>query len=175
MGGGDLQDEMKRLGFSNHYTYGIPHTGGSPQKEKCMPQKEELGSTKHDAHGKRLTAGEAAVVAATAATANACLTLYGPGVTFPINITFNPTTLAITGGSIKGDICDSGDWTVTGGSLVGGLTLNAKRTSGAGACATTITIVGTFQSPPSYKGTYGFDGSSTEFAHTTLYCCGNCP
>lgn len=139
-----------------------------------MPQKEEI--VQFDAQGKRLTAAEASALAAAVATAKACLTLYnGPTVTWQINITFDPNNLAITGGSIKGTICDSPDWTVTSGSMAGGaLVLHATRTGGGGACSTTVTIVGTFQSPPSYKGTYGFNGSSTQFSHTTLYCCGTC-
>jgi hypothetical protein len=134
----------------------------------------EAGSPmKLDANGKQLKAAEAVALKAPAsgATAKACLTLYnGPGVTWLIDITFDPNTLQITGGSIKGTICGS-PWSVTGGNLLNGaLVIHATRGSAA-----QVTILGVFQSPPSYKGTYGFDAIGTGWTHTTLYCCGACP
>jgi hypothetical protein len=128
-----------------------------------------------NAQGERIQ-GEAA--AAATATAHACLELYnGPTVAWKIDVTFNPNSYpyVITGGTIKGTICGSPNWVVTGGSMGANLVVNAKRTGGAAACATIVTIVGTFRNPPSYAGTYGFDGQSTSFPHTSLYCCGTCP
>jgi hypothetical protein len=132
----------------------------------------------YNAQGERISEKDAQALAAAAASANACLTLYnGPGLTWKIDVTFNPNTypFAITGGTIKGNICGSPNWVVTGGSMGPNLLINAKRTGGGGSCASTVTIVGHFQDPPSYAGTYGFDGVSTSFSHTSLYCCGTCP
>jgi hypothetical protein len=127
---------------------------------------------RHDATGKLITAEEALALGA----ATACLTLYnGPNVKWKINVTFNPNTypFVITGGTIKGTICGSPKGVVTGGSMGPTLLITGNLDGGPG-CATTVTIVGNYQDPPSYAGTYGFDGSSTEFLHTTLYCCGPC-
>lgn len=104
-------------------------------------------------------------------TAKACLQLHnGAGVTWGIEVTFNPNTspFQITGGSIKGTICDSPKWTVTGGSLGATMNVKAKHT-GTGSCAGTVSIVGNQQFPPSYKGTYGFNGASTGFSQTSLF------
>ncbi len=131
---------------------------------------------KHDATGKRLTAEEAAKGGPAAAQATACLTLYnGPAVKWQISVTFNPNTypFVITGGTIKGTICGSPKGVVTGGSMGPTLLIHGNL-DGGGGCASTVTIVGHYQDPSSYAGTYGFDGSSTEFPHTTLYCCGTC-
>ena len=48
--------------------------------------------------------------------------------------------------------------------------LDAKRT-GQGAHAHAMTLVGEFQNPPAYRGTYGFDGDTSSFKHTTSYHC----
>ena len=130
----------------------------------------------HDVTGRIVTADEAAKLAPAAASATACLTLYnGPSVTWQISVTFNPNTypFVITGGTIKGTICGSPKGVVTGGSMGPNLLINGNLNGGA-SCASTVTIVGHFQDPPSYAGTYGFDGSQTEFAHTTLYSFGPC-
>src|ERR1700739_5175565 len=131
---------------------------------------------KHDATGRVITAEEALKLTSTTARASACLTLYnGPGVKWRINVTFNPNTypFLITGGSINGTICGSPKGVVTGGIRGPTLLINGNLNGGA-SCATTVTIVGNYQNPSSYAGTYGFDGSSTEFSHTRLYCCGPC-
>lgn len=135
--------------------------------------------TEFDAHGHQAGPGKAAapMVTAAPASAKACLTLHGPGgAVFPIDITYNPQSypFAITGGTIKGTICDAPNWTLTGGSFGTTLTLNGKHT-GSGACASTITVVGNYQSPGCYTGTYGFNGQSNSFQHTSVYCCGACP
>jgi len=129
----------------------------------------------HDAGGKLLTEDEAKRLAITAEAA-ACLTLYnGPSVKWQINITFNPNSypFVITGGTITGGICGSPKGVVTGGSMGPTLVVHGNL-NGGGSCASTVTIVGNYQNPASYAGTYGFDGSSTGFPHTTLYCCGAC-
>jgi hypothetical protein len=114
---------------------------------------------------------EAALAAAApAATTTACLELRnGAGVDWTIQVTVNPNTypFLVTSGTIKGTICGS-PWTVTGGSLDNALRIDARR-AGPGSCASTVTIVGQFQNPSSWRGTYGFDGSSTSFTHTTLF------
>jgi len=130
---------------------------------------------RHDATGRRISAEEAGKLAAATALASACLTLYnGPSVKWEISVTFNPNTypFVITGGTMKGTICGSPKGIVTGGSM--GPTLEIHGNLESAGCASTVTIVGHYQNPASYAGTYGFDGSSTEFPHTTLYCCGPC-
>jgi hypothetical protein len=116
-----------------------------------------------------------AAAAAATAVAKACLRLYnGPGVAWNINITFDPNTMKTLGGTITGTICGSGQWTVAaGGTLSPSLNIKASRPAGGG-CATQVNIIGNFQNPPSWKGTYGFNGSNNMFKHTTLYCCGPC-
>jgi hypothetical protein len=135
-----------------------------------MPDK-----TRHDGSGKRISAEEAVKLVAALPQASACLTLYNGPVKWEINLTFNPDTypFVITGGTITGGICGSPKGVVTGGSMGPALTIHGNLDGGPG-CASTVTIVGHFQDPASYAGTYGFDGSSTEFPHTTLYCCGAC-
>ena len=130
----------------------------------------------YDPTGKSIAAHEAAEFLARSASATACLTLYnGPSVKWQITVTFNPNTypFVITGGSIKGTICGSPKGVVTGGSMGPNLLIHGNLEGGA-SCASTVTIVGHYQDPSSYAGTYGFDGSSTNFSHTTLYCCGPC-
>lgn len=106
-----------------------------------------------------------------ALTDKVCLRLHnGAGATWNIDLTINPNTFPyqITGGSIKGTICDSPKWAVTGGSLGPTMTVNAKYT-GTASCAQKVSIVGNQRFPPSYKGTYGFNGPSTGFNHTSLF------
>jgi len=153
---------------------------GKQQREDAGKDKEAApaaGEGQFDAQGKRRE-GAAPDVGARAATSQACLTLHnGPGTTFQIRVTFNPNTYpyAVTGGSISGTICGSPNWAVTGGSIGNSLVINARRTSGGAGCANTVTIVGNFRNPPSYAGTYGFDGASTSFPHSTLFSYGACP
>lgn len=131
---------------------------------------------RHDALGKIIPEKEALAAVALSAQATACLTLYnGPQVKWQINVTFNPNSypFIITGGTIKGSICGTPHGTITGGSLGPNLVIHGNL-NGGGSCATTVTIVGHYQDPSSYAGTYGFNGSSTSFPHTSLYCCGPC-
>ncbi|MGW7414219.1 hypothetical protein [Streptomyces sp. NPDC054863] len=108
-------------------------------------------------------------VSAEAVAVTAKLQLNNGATTFEMEIRFNPNTspFTITGGRITAGICGA-PWDITGGSIGNQLRLDAKR-AGQGSCANTITIVGQFQNPPSYRGTYGFDGASSTFNHTTLY------
>ncbi|NGN65476.1 hypothetical protein G5C51_16425 [Streptomyces sp. A7024] len=99
------------------------------------------------------------------------LTLHNGAVTFAITLKYNPNTYphVITGGQITSGICGA-PWDITGGTLGEQLRLDAKR-AGQGSCASRITVVGEFQNPPAYRGTYGFDGSTSSFKHTTRYEC----
>lgn len=128
---------------------------------------------RYDAQGKKVAPGEALTkFPLRGVSKSACLELHnGPGVTWNITVTFDPNSIpfTITGGSIKGTICGSPNWRVTGGFLRPTLRITAQQTPPVGGCAGTVTIVGNFQDPPSYKGTYGFNGSSTSFNHTTLF------
>ena len=128
---------------------------------------------RYDAQGKKVAPGEALPkFPLRGVSKSACLELHnGPGVTWNITVNFDPNSIpfTITGGTIKGTICGSPKWQVTGGFLRPTLQITAKQTPPVAGCASTVTIVGNFQNPPSYKGTYGFNGSSTMFSHTTLF------
>ena len=50
-----------------------------------------------------------------------------------------------------------------------GCTLNGQRNPPVSGCASTISVQGGFANPTSYVGTYGFNGSSTQFNHHTLF------
>jgi len=104
-----------------------------------------------------------------AVTNTACLELINGIVSFVIDVTFDPITypFAISGGTIKSGICGA-PWAVTSGIMGASLRIDATR-QGTGSCANTIIIVGELQGPPSWRGTYGFDGSASAFKHTTLF------
>jgi hypothetical protein len=106
----------------------------------------------------------------------ACVELHNGGAVFDFDLTINPDVypFPITGGTIKGSICDSPNWQVTGGSLGGTLAINGKHT-GSGSCASTIAVKGTSQQPPSWTGTYTFDGSATFNQHTLFLGYMACP
>lgn len=95
----------------------------------------------------------------------------GGGVIFEIEVLFNPTSypFQITGGTIKGSICNSPTWVVTGGSIGPSLQINGSNVCPSPNCASSITVVGKCQCTPSYIGTYGFNGSSNMFQHSTLF------
>lgn len=95
----------------------------------------------------------------------------GGGVVFEIEVLFDPTSFpfAITGGTIKGSICGSPSWIVTGGSIGPALTINGSNVCPSPSCAPNISIVGKCQCTPSYIGTYGFFGSNSMFNHSTLF------
>ncbi|MFJ9177706.1 hypothetical protein [Streptomyces sp. NPDC102360] len=110
-------------------------------------------------------------VSAEALTVDCKLELNNGSVTFAITAKINPNThpFVVTGGQITSGICGA-PWDITGGFIGDTIRLDAKR-AGQGSCASTITLVGEFQNPPSYRGTYGFDGASSSFKHTTRYLC----
>jgi hypothetical protein len=121
--------------------------------------------------------------------ATACLELHGAGpqtspAVFQIQLTVNVNSypFVVLEGSIGGDICrDPGtSWIVTDGLFGPYLSIEARRMLLAnapaeaealliGACSQTLSISGDFQAPDSYAGVYGFDGDTSEFAHTTLF------
>ncbi|WP_405486569.1 hypothetical protein [Streptomyces sp. NBC_00096] len=110
-------------------------------------------------------------VAAEAVLTTAKLQLHNGPVTFDLEVKYNPNTYpyVVTGGRITSGICGA-PWDITGGSFGEQLRLEAKR-SGPGSCADSVTIVGEYQNPPSYRGTYGFQGATSTFRHTTRYEC----
>jgi hypothetical protein len=112
------------------------------------------------------------------ATSTACLQLYIDTAVFNFNVTLDPDVYpyTITGGTITGSICGA-PWTVTGGSLGTNLSIKGQRAP-VPSCSSTISVIGKFDVPDSYIGTYGFDGSSNSFNHHTLflgYGRPNCP
>jgi len=92
--------------------------------------------------------------------------------TFEMDVNYNPNTYphVVTGGRITSGICGA-PWDITGGSIGPSLRLTARRPGGSGNCAQTITIIGQFQVPLSYRGTYGFNGQTSSFNHTTQFLC----
>jgi hypothetical protein len=99
------------------------------------------------------------------------LELHNGAVTFAMEVKYNPNTypFVVLGGQITSGICGA-PWNITGGFIGQTIRIDAKR-AGSGPCATTITIVGEYQNPPAYRGTYGFDGATSWFKHTTVYHC----
>ncbi|EPH42785.1 hypothetical protein ABT390_37480 [Streptomyces aurantiacus] len=110
-------------------------------------------------------------VSAEAVATDCKLTLHNGQVTFGIEVKYNPNTYphVVTGGQITSGICGA-PWDITGGFIGETIRLDAKR-AGQGTCADKITIVGEYQNPPAYRGTYGFDGATSSFKHTTRYQC----
>ncbi|MBD0842523.1 MULTISPECIES: hypothetical protein [unclassified Streptomyces] len=106
-----------------------------------------------------------------AVSAAAKLVLHNGSVTFDMEVKYNPNTYphVITGGQITGTICGA-PWNITGGFIGQTIRLDAKR-AGTGSCAETLTVVGEYQNPPAYRGTYGFNGAASSFRHTTVYHC----
>jgi hypothetical protein len=172
---------------------------GVPMKDKKVPKTKKRSPMKgmvdvaaptfFDASGKEVKDRSAQLVARVIPgiqTATACLELHGVGnggsVTFEIQVIVNPNTypFLILGGSIRGDICTVRDqWVVTGGSFGPHLVIAAKRVPlanspniaafGGTSCATDLRVVGFFQAPDSYAGSYGTNGSDSDFSHTTLF------
>jgi hypothetical protein len=106
---------------------------------------------------------------ALAAQVTTCLVLHSDATTFTIRVDVdaNANPPQILGGQISGMIC-GGPWVITGGTIGSCLVLNASH-QGSGSCASTITIVGSFANPPRWVGTYGFNGDSSAFRHTTVF------
>ncbi|KAB1143080.1 hypothetical protein F7R91_26955 [Streptomyces luteolifulvus] len=111
-------------------------------------------------------------VSAEAVSASAKLELHNGAVTFAIEVKYNPNTYpyVVLGGRITSGICGA-PWDITGGHLGETIRLDAKNPAGPGTCAGTITVVGEYQNPPAYRGTYGFNGATSSFKHTTVYHC----
>jgi hypothetical protein len=110
-----------------------------------------------------------AIKASVVGEATACFELHnGANVVWEIQVTFNPNTYPfhVLGGQIRGTICGP-PWTITSGYFSTTLVLEGFHLGGP--CASQVDIVGNFQTPSSYAGTYGFDGNRTSFPHTTLF------
>lgn len=92
----------------------------------------------------------------------------GATVTWELEVQYNPNThpYVVLGGQITGTIAGP-PWNITGGFIGDTLRLDAKRHDGTA----TVTIVGEYQNPPAYRGTYGFNGATSSFKHTTVYHC----
>jgi|SRR3954451_9681721 len=152
------------------------------------PNSTAAASVFFDASGAQVAdqaAHAAARVPAGLRPATACLELHAAGVVFKIQVIVNPNAypFLIVGGAITGDICNglTTHWVVSGGSFGSNLVIEAKRVplanapaaigsvAGSGDCATSMSIVGSYRAPDSYAGTYGTNGSSAEFSHTTLF------
>ncbi len=87
--------------------------------------------------------------------------------TMTVNVSGGAAT--IVSGFITGTICDSPNWSITGGSFSSsGMLLNAIHT-GSGSCASTLTMIGDHNPSPKYKwtGTYGWNGATDSFPHDT--------
>ena len=92
----------------------------------------------------------------------------GATVTWQLEVKYNPNThpYVVLGGQITGTIAGP-PWDITGGYIGDTIRLDAKQHNGT----TTVTIVGEYQNPPAYRGTYGFNGATSSFKHTTVYHC----
>ena len=92
----------------------------------------------------------------------------GATVTWELEVKYNPNThpYVVLGGQITGTIAGP-PWNITGGFIGDTIRLDAKRHDGTA----TVTIVGEYQNPPAYRGTYGFNGATSSFKHTTVYHC----
>ncbi|MFI1167878.1 hypothetical protein ACH4UM_30845 [Streptomyces sp. NPDC020801] len=130
----------------------------------------------HNAHGAEVKTRDEAFagqsdVSTEALSTTARLQLHNGAVTFDMEVRFDPNTYpyVVLGGQITSGICGA-PWDITGGFVGDTIRLDAKR-SGTGSCADTITIVGEYQNPPAYRGTYGFNGAASSFKHTTVYHC----
>jgi hypothetical protein len=130
-----------------------------------------------DASGRPIDDVQAALeAAAVSAQDTACLELRNGDLTFYIEVVFNdPNTypLLILGGTISGDICGANPpWLITGGSMGPSLRIEPVRRAPA-CCATGVTVLGEFQPPAIYRGTYVFTYPppivGRQWPHTTLF------
>lgn len=154
-------------------TRGRPRSGRSRSSASSGAKNEAATAATSqrflDATAAEVKTQEAAAAAPQAGSATACLELRNGVVSFIIEVNVDPNTypFVISGGTIKSGICGA-PWNVTGGFLGTNLRVNATR-QGTGSCANTIIVVGEQQFPPSWRGTYGFDGQSSSFKHSTLF------
>jgi hypothetical protein len=100
---------------------------------------------------------------------HACLQLHNGAAIFNFNVVINPnvTGFPITSGKITGSLCGASQWNVTGGHLGPNLAITAAQQPPSAGCAHQLTVAGTYASPSSYTGTYGFPG--TGFQQHTLF------
>jgi len=140
-------------------------TGAMPAPTEAPPAEKI-----YDAAGHPATDQQAALDATIqAAAVTTCLVLHNGATTFTMNVVVDPNVNPpqVRGGQITSGICGA-PWAITGGTMGSNLVLTARR-QGSGQCANTITVVGVHADPPRWVGTYGFDGSSTAFRHTTVF------
>lgn len=132
-----------------------------------------------DAQGSEVTTRDEAFaphrerdVAAEALQVTTGMRLNNGALSFEMEVRYNPNTYphTVTGGRITSGVCGA-PWDITGGSIGPNLRLEATRRGGPGTCARSMTVIGQFQVPLSYRGTYGFDGQSSTFPHTTQLIC----
>ncbi|WP_329278530.1 hypothetical protein [Streptomyces sp. NBC_01451] len=145
-------------------------------------QKKKGASTPehrfHNAQGAEVKTRDEAFAAETgvspeALATSAKLELHnGAAVTWQLEVKYNPNTYpyVVVGGRITGTICGS-TWNITGGFMGQTIRLDATNASSGGSCAATLTLIGEYQNPPAYRGTYGFNGATSSFKHTTIYHC----
>ena len=148
-------------------------TAPQPLQGAPTPAPVSPGPASHvDPHGFLVAPGAAplAVAPLAAAPTTACLQLHLGATVFNFRVSLNPDAYPypITGGTITGSICGA-PWVVTGGSLGSALQINGQKSPPVSGCAQKISVVGNFAPPAGYNGTYGFDGSSTQFTHHTLF------
>ena len=122
-----------------------------------------------DAGGSQVERYDQVVAAQQASVQNGVVELRNGSVSFVVELQVDPNTypFRIVGGTIVSGICGA-PWTVTGGYLGADLRLDAER-EGPGGCANSLTVVGEQQFPSSWRGTYGFDGASSSFTHTSMF------
>jgi hypothetical protein len=136
-----------------------------------VAEKKREAVAFYDPSGAEVKQRGKALVEPQAATTTASFTLHNGAVTFELEVVYNPNSYphVISGGKIKSGICGA-PWNITAGFFGDNLRLDAIR-AGAGSCANSITILGEFQHPAAYRGTYGFNGATSSFKHTTIYHC----
>jgi hypothetical protein len=152
-----------------------------PQGMQLFDASGSLVETIEAARDAKLAAAQAP-----AGMATSCWELQNGAVRFRIELEHIPVFwgFLITGGAIKSGICGA-PWAVVGGWLDTSSGSGPAGTScrieavrlGSGNCANMISIVG--DAVPifaGFRGTYGFNGSTTDFTHFTLWLkYGSCP
>ena len=130
-----------------------------------VTEQTEVQRAYYDPSGSQVESREEAFAVPEAISTKVGLTLHNAGVTFQIAAEINLGTypFVLTGGQITSGICGA-PWKITGGFLGDDLRLEAER-EGEGSCANSIIVVGEFVQPGAYRGTYGFNGTSSSFRH----------
>ncbi|GAA3239691.1 hypothetical protein ACFO1B_09300 [Dactylosporangium siamense] len=134
-----------------------------------VTEHTDVQRTYFNPKGTQVGSREEAFAAPEAVSTKVKLTLHNAGVSFQISAEINLGTypFVLTGGQITAGICGA-PWTITGGVLGDDLRLEAQR-AGEGSCANSIIVVGEYVQPGAYRGTYGFNGTSSAFRHTTVF------